>query len=249
MGRALSGGIGAGSEGAPARQPSRGGPWVLLPVAWCVWLLVWLGPSHILAPRLAVAPWWMARGTAPTALWAGAVLFLVGFWPFWSALGMSSEGESGGPSRWVGRFLVELVILAALAAPFTLVAWSVGGRRPEPGRLALAGGVVALLGAAIRVADLALGDRAGRHLATGAMLVCIGPLLVAYAVGETMAIDFEHVADLSPMVSGVRLALGGWPHRAWLVFTDVVLWPGAAVVLALVSLSERGRRRRRGYAD
>ncbi|MCX5672853.1 MAG: hypothetical protein NTU94_16170, partial [Planctomycetota bacterium] len=65
----------SGGLDGPAASSVRGAAWVLLPVAWCAWLLVWLVPSFLLAPHLAHPRMWLTRDTAPAAILAAAALF------------------------------------------------------------------------------------------------------------------------------------------------------------------------------
>ena len=227
---------------APVRRnPSR----VLLPFAWCLWLLVFLAPALLVAPRVDVRPFWLTAEAAPVALLAAVAFFTVAVWPFWPALAVPSGGLS---VRVVALSLLELVVLLALAVPFALVAWSVGGRTPEAGPLAAAVGGLAVLGLGIRAAYLGMGPVGGRWLVTAAILACAGPLMIAYAAGETLNMDFPRLLETSPLVGPVRLAVDGWPEGTWPIFAGLILWPAAGVVLLLGGISESRWRRLRGEA-
>ena len=260
--RLSAGGRGSlGSGGASARGDGpapRGSSWVLLPTAWCAWLLVWLAPALMLEPYVATPLAWLRPATAPAALLAGAAVFLVVVWPFWPAL---AAGRAGGADwicgRLVGRSVAELLILAAVAAPMLPVAWSVGGRGldsrspwplcwPATGWPATAAGGLAALGLALRLACAGIGRAAGKWLMFAAMLATVGPLLLAYGVAETLEVVPRGLVEVSPMVAAVRLALEGWPRESLPVFVRLVLWPAASVVLVLAALSEMRWRRRRG---
>jgi len=227
---------------APVRRnPSR----VLLPFAWCLWLLVFLAPALLVAPRIDVRPFWLTAEAAPAALLAAVAFFTVAVWPFWPALAAPSGGLS---VRVVALSLVELVLLLALAVPFALVAWSVGGRTPEAGPLAAAIGGPAVLGLGIRAAYLGMGPVGGHWLAAAAILACAGPLMIAYAAGETLNMDFPRLLEISPIASTLRLGVDGWPEETWRIFAGLILWPAAGVVLLLGGLSEFRQRRFRGEA-
>ncbi|MCX5684746.1 MAG: hypothetical protein NT049_13805, partial [Planctomycetota bacterium] len=121
----------AGPAAAPVSSPAAS--WVLLPVAWCVWLLVSLVPTLLVAPHLSTLRPWLTPDAAPAAVVAAATFFLVAIWPFWPALAGSSA--RGRVASWCGRTFLELAILLALAAPFVVVAWSVGGQSLDAAKL------------------------------------------------------------------------------------------------------------------
>jgi len=227
---------------APVRRnPSR----VLLPFAWCLWLLVFLAPALLVAPRIDVRPFWLTAEAAPAALLAAVAFFAVAVWPFWPAL----AGASGGLSaRTIALSLLELAMLLALAVPFALVAWSVGAWAPSAGPLAAAVGLLAVLGLGIRSAYLGMGPVGGRWLMTAAILACAGPLMIAYAAGETLNMDFPRLVEISPVVSAMRLGVDGWPEGTWRIFAGLLLWPATGVVLLLGGISESRQRRLRGEA-
>jgi len=229
-----------GGTSAQALSPARGGGWVLLPLVWCVWLLVWLIPSFLLGPRVAIVPAWLEAETAPAALVAAAVFFLVAIWPFWPALARSGDGQT--PAAWWFRSALELVILFALAVPFARVAWSVGGRGFDAGPLAAASGAAAATAMGLRVAA-ARRPAAGRWLMALATLACAAPILVHYAAAEALGEALPRVLEASPMVGLARLALEGWPAGPWRTAADMWLWPAAAVAVAAVALlATCGRR-------
>jgi hypothetical protein len=76
--------------------------------------------------------------------------------------------------------------------------------------------------------------------------VAAGPLMIAYAAGETMGLAMPRLLEVSPMVGAVRLAVEGWPEGSWRTFAYLEFWPAVGVILVLVGLSESARRRRRG---
>ncbi len=229
-----------GEAAAPAAQAARGGGWVLLPLAWCAWLLVWLIPSFLLGPRVAIVSAWLEAETAPAALVAAAVFFLVAIWPFWPALVRSEDGRT--PAAWWFRSALELAILLALAVPFARVAWSVGGRAFDAGPLAAASAGVAAMAMGLRVAA-ARWPAAGRWIMALAMLACAAPVVLHYAAAEAMGAALPRVLEVSPMVGLARLALEGWPADPWRTAADVWLWPAAGIAVAAVALlATRGRR-------
>jgi hypothetical protein len=225
-----------------ALHPERGLSWVLLPATWCAWLLAWLTPVLLVAPRLETPRSWMTPETAPAALVMAAAFFLAALWPFWPAL----AGEVARPRRigvrWLGLSILELAILLALAAPFALVAWSVGGAAIAWGPLAAAVAGLAVFCLGLRMAVGGLPAGAGRWLMLAAMLVCAGPPIVAYAAVETMSWTSRITGgcvtamEASPPAAAMRLALGGWPADGWLIFARLILWPAVGVMLAIVGL-------------
>ena len=228
----------APSAGGQAAARAGGAPWVLLPLVWCVWLLVWLAPSLLVAPYLSIPREWLAADSAPAAVVAAAALFLVAIWPFWPALaGHPPGGRITG--RWLGRTVLEAAILAALAAPFVLVAWSVGGRTMQFGPLAAAAGGLIVLGLSVRLAAAGIGPGGTRWLMLVAALACSGPVLLAYAGTETMQLPLERVLAASPVVGAVRLAVHGWTEPTWPQAAGVVL--GGMLVFVLLGLSFRRR--------
>lgn len=236
---ALGGGQREAPRGADGPPAGRGASWALLPTVWAAWLLVWLLPALVVGPRLATPLSWLAAGTAPAAFVAAAVFFLVAVWPFWPALaGMAGAGAAPLSVRRLGQSLAELAILAAVAAPPALVAWSVGGRAAEAGPAAAAWAVASVLGLGIRLAAAGMGPAAGRWLMFFAAMACGGPFAVAYGVAETLGSDLGRLVDLSPVAGCVRLALDGWPDTAWGVLAGLVLWPAVAAVLALAGAAE-----------
>ncbi len=239
---------GRGGECDRRLPPPARGAWVLLPFVWSLWLLLALVPSLLLAPHLDVRPFWLTADAAQGALAAAAALFLAAVWPFWIALDGADAGALRLSWRALGRSLLELLILLALAVPFALAAWAVSGASATAKALAAAAAASAALGFGSRAAYLGMGEARGRWLVAAALLISAGPLLVAYAAGETMHADFPRFLETSPVVAAVRLATEGWPEGAWRIFAHLVLWPAAGLVLLLVGLSEWRRRRLRGEA-
>jgi len=187
---------------APAPSPSAS--WVLLPLAWCVWLLLFLAPSLLVAPHLSTLRPWLTADTAPAAVLAAAAFFLTAIWPFWPAL--AGNAELIPASRWFGRTFLELMVLLALAAPFVLVAWSVGGQPFDVGRLASAGAMAVIPGAVFRLAAGAMRPRRVRWVALAAMLLAAAPLLVAYAAHETLGVNWSWMLRISPVYAAVACA-------------------------------------------
>jgi len=238
---ALSLSKGRGDVRPPPARSTR----VLLPFAWCLWLLVFLAPALLVAPRVDVRPFWLTAEAAPAALLAAAAFFVTAVWPFWPALAAPSAGLS---VRAVALSLLELAMLFALAAPFALVAWSVGAWAPSAGPLAAAIGTLAVLGLGIRAAYLGMGPVGGRWLVAAAILACAGPLMIAYAAGETLNMDFPRLLEISPVASAMRLGVDGWPEGTWRIFAGLILWPVVGLVLLAGSISESRQRRLRGEA-
>jgi hypothetical protein len=223
----------AGGPGNPAASPAPGAAWVLLPGAWCAWLLAWLVPSFLVAPHLAVERMWLVRETAPQAILAAAAFFVVAVWPFWPALARRKAPRAAVSPKWLALSVLELVMLVALAAPFVLVAWSVGGKAILAGPLAATAGAWAVFGLGLRIAATT-GQGAARWLMLAAVLVSVGPLILGYAAGETLGVGVPRLVEASPIVSGIGLALGGWPEGAWPWISAVALWPAVGMVLGLV---------------
>jgi hypothetical protein len=205
---------------------------VLLPAAWCAWLLVWLVPSFLVAPHVAVLRVWLRRETAPQAILVAAAFFLVAVWPFWPALARREAPRAAVSPKWLALSVLELVMLVTLAAPFVLVAWSVGGAAILAGPLAATAGAWAVFGLGLRIAATA-GQGAARWLMLAAVLVLVGPLILGYAAGETLGVGFPRLVEVSPIVSGMGLALGGWPEGTWPWIAAVALWPAVGMVLGL----------------
>ena len=224
-----------------ASRPAPGAAWVLLPVAWCAWLLVWLVPSFLLAPHLAHPRMWLARDTAPAAILVAAALFLVAVWPFWPALARREANAAAVSLKWLALSVLELVMLVALAAPFVLVAWSVGGQAILAGPLAVTAGVWAVFGLGLRAAAQ-MGQGAARWLMLAAALISAGPMILDYVAGETMGVGFPRLIDASPIVSGLGLALDGWPQGLWPWIAAVALWPAVGVVLGSLGWWHASRR-------
>ena len=213
----------------------------MLFAAWAAWLLACLVPALVLGPRVSLPAPYLGRETAPAALVAGAALFLVTAWPFWrSALGAVSE-RLRDPFYAVSG-AVELAVLAAVAAPMAVVAWSVAGADVHHGPLAAAVLGLGALGLGIRVSACGMGPGAGRWLAFAAMVVSVGPVALAYAARETLGADFSWALDLSPVTCAVRLATDGWPDGAWPSIARVWLWPGVGAALAAAGAIELRHR-------
>jgi hypothetical protein len=220
-----------GQEGAAALRPS----WFLLPVAWCVWLLVFLAPSLLAGPHLQPPRPWLTADTAPTAVVAAAAFFLVAIWPFWPALAGAPAPAGRMTARRLGRTLLEGAILVALAAPFVLVAWSVADRAMELGpALAVAAGLL-LLGVLLRTAAVAAGPAGVRWLVLATWLLAAGPLIVLYGAGETVGWDASALLPVSPVVAAVRLAVDGWSDAFWPeALAAVLVVVGACHLLGLL---------------
>ena len=201
----------------------------------------WLVPSLLVAPLLESQPPWLTVDTAPAALVAAASFFLITLWPFWPALAGDSPGGRI-TARWFGRSVLEVIILAAIAVPFALVAWSVAGRAVHGGPLAACAGGLAMLAMGLRAAAQGMGPRAARWLMLAAMLATVGPLAVAYAASETMGATLHQVFEAGPLVVAARLAVDGWPRGTSSEIAHLAVWPGAGLLLIMVGWWASRRR-------
>jgi hypothetical protein len=184
---------------------------------------------------------WLTADAAPAALVAAAALFLTIIWPFWPAMaGPLSESTVSG--KLVGRTLLEAIILAALAAPFVLVAWSVGGRAIAAGPLLTVAAGLALPGLGLRAAAVGIGPKSVRWLILAAMLMAIGPLAVAYSVGETIGGIDGRLLEFCPVSAAVKLAVGGWPEPGFSHVARLMLWPELGAMLLLLGVRQSSRR-------
>ena len=231
------------SSGREAPEKSAGGSArFLLPLAWCVWLLVWLVPVLVIAPHAQTVRPWLSADTAPAALVAAATFFLVAIWPFWPALVIRDPGRDA--AHWIGASVLELAVLLALAAPFVLVAWSVGGRTLEAKPLVAAAMTTTLLAMIFRTLAIRSGAAAVRWLILVATLLCAGPIIVVYAVGETIGADWPRVTAVSPLVMAVWQVEHGWPSDLWLAAVEVTAWCALALALTVAALRALWRRQR-----
>ncbi len=245
-------------SGPPA--PGRG--WVLLPLIWCVWLLLSLVPTLLMAPRLLSPGPWLVRETAPSAVLAAGGFFLAAVWPFWPKKGTGKKGTgsfSGLSEKvpvpflqsarrvggWLGAGALEFVVLVALAVPFALVAWSVGdGRLAVWPVVAMVGGL-GVFGLGLRTAAEGMVPGAARWLMFAVLLVCAGPLILEYAAAETTGVSLPWLLEVSPVFGLVGVGMDGWPaESSWPWVARLWLWPGVGVVLAVVGLLEFRRRAR-----
>jgi len=249
----------SGSDaGAAPSDPPPGRAGALMPVVWCVWLLLSLVPSLLVAPHLLSPGPWLTCDTAPSAVLAAAAFFLATVWPFWPALAERGEKGTGafperqekGPAllsiRWIGASALEFVVLLSLAVPFALVAWSVGDGRPAVGPAAVSVAGLGIFGLGLRMAAAGMAPGAARWLMLAALLVCAGPLVLEYAAAETMGATLPWLLEVSPVFGLVRVGLGAWPEASWPWIARLWLWPGVGVVLAAVGLVESWRRGRCG---
>jgi hypothetical protein len=189
---------------APAPAPPPTASWVLLPLAWCVWLLAFLVPSLLVAPHLETLRPWLTADTAPAAVVAAAAFFLTAIWPFWPALAGPVSGIRGrAAARWFLVSLAEAVMLLALAAPFVVVAWSVGGQPLDAARLTPAAAVAVIPGMVFRVLAAVVRPQRVRWLVTAATLLAVAPLLAAYAAQETLGTDWSWMLRISPVYAAV----------------------------------------------
>jgi len=259
MGRADAGDTAPTARAAPVRAR----PWVF--VAWCVWLLAWLTPALLVGPETADPRPWLDREAAPAAVLAGAALFLVAAWPFWPALelpkssrdptgqaGRAAQGDPRGPgglrssarggsvARLAGLSAAEVLVLAALAAPLLVAAWSLGGSLHVWPAAATAAGL-AVLGIGLRLAATGLGGGAACRLMFGALLLCGGPPAIYYAAAETVGPAPAWLLEASPVVGLVRAGTVGWPEEAWPQIARLWLWPLLGVGLGVVG-AIHGRR-------
>ena len=229
-------------KSAPTGRMAGGSSRFLLPLAWCVWLLVWLVPVLLVAPHAQTVRPWLEADTAPAALVAAATFFLVAIWPFWPALVSREPGRDA--AHWIGASVLELAVLLALAAPFVLVAWSVGGRTLEAQPLVAAAMTATFFAMIFRLLAIRSGAAAVRWLILVATLLCAGPLIVVYAVGETIGADLPRVAVASPLVMAVWQMEHGWPSDLWLMAFEVTAWWALALGLAVAALRALWRRRK-----
>ena len=235
-------------SGPPA--PGRG--WVLLPLIWCVWLLLSLVPTLLMAPRLLSPGPWLMRETAPSAVLAAGGFFLAAVWPFWRKKGTETVPvpflqSARSVARWLGAGALEFVVLVALAVPFALVAWSVGdGRLAVWPVVAMVGGL-GVFGLGLRTAAEGMVPGAARWLMFAVLLVCAGPLILEYAAAETTGVSLPWLLEVSPVFGLVGVGMDGWPaESSWPWVARLWLWPGVGVVLGVVGLCESWRRVRCG---
>jgi hypothetical protein len=230
---------GSPAGGSAAASPPPSGPWFLLPLTWCVWLLVWLIPSFLVAPHLAYLRPWLSADTAPAAVCAAASLFLVAIWPFWPAL---AAGGRRSPASILLRSAAEILMLVALAAPFAVVAWAVGSRAWLFDSLGAAVAVPAALGLGFRLVAEGLGPRATRWLIAAALLIAAGPVLAAYAASETLGGGLLWLLDVSPVVACINMATSWWPWPTASYLVQVFLWPAVGLLLAVAGVWARSRQ-------
>jgi hypothetical protein len=186
---------------------------------------------------------WLTPDTAPAAVLAAAAFFLTVIWPFWPVwVGPAAHTSD---SHLIGRTFLELVVLLALAAPFFLVACSVGGRMPKPGSLALAITGLTIFGLIFRATSSGSRPSVVRWLIFAANLFTVGPLLVCYAASETLGASWPLILKISPLYSVPLMALEGFPAQPEIRVILIVSW--AVVVLALGSTAVRDILRRRRH--
>ena len=247
------------------QPPAPGRAWVLLPVAWCVWLLLSLVPTLLVAPHLLSPGPWLLRETAPSAVLAAGAFFLAAVWPFWPALagsyrkkgtGTFSERPEKEPVpfspvpffRWLGAGVLEFIVLVSLAVPFALVAWSVGDGNLAVWQAVVSAAGLGVFGLGLRTAAQGMAPGAARWLMLAALLVCVGPLVLEYAAAETMGVSLPWLLEVSPVFGLVRVGMDGWPEASsWPWIARLWLWPGVGVVLGVVGLCESWRRARGDY--
>ena len=235
---------GDGGPSAPAlpAAPVRRRPWMF--VAWCVWLLAWLTPALLVGPATEDARPWLDSSAAPAAVLAGAALFLTAAWPFWPGLlpGVFLRGGSPRPpshtsvgARLVGLSIVEVLVLAALAAPMLLAAQSAGGTLKVGPAVVTAAGL-AVFGVGLRMAAVGLGEGAPKRLMCGVLLLAGGPPAVYYAAAETIGAALPWLPAASPGVALVQAGTAGWPDGAWPEIARLYLWPMVGVGLGVVGV-------------
>jgi len=130
--------------------------------------------------------------------------------------------------------VVEATGLWLLAAPFLVAAWAAGGQGPLAGPTVATAAGLTVLGLGLRLATVGLGPGAGRRLMATALVVCGGPVAVAYALGETLGPGFAWLAEASPAVGLVCSALEGWPTGPWATAVRLWFWPAVGVGLAVL---------------
>jgi hypothetical protein len=186
----------------------------------------------------------MEAETAPAALVAAAIFFLVAIWPFWPVF--TGPCPINRPLCPFARPTLELIMLVGLAAPFALVAWSVGGHRFHVDGLVRATLGIAILALGTRILSVTV-ESAGRWLMLAAMLACVAPIALHYAASETLNAGWPRVLELSPLVGAGGMAVDGWQRgHGWRTFADMALWPtvGALEIgVAVVVVSRRTRKR------
>jgi len=247
---------------APPAARTHARPWMF--VAWCVWLLAWLAPALLLGPATPDPRPWLEPASASSAVLAGAALFLVAAWSFWPALvlgnlagqaGRATQAEARGGSprpprgtlagaRPIGLSAMEVLVLAALAAPMLVAARAVGGRL-HVWPAAATGAGLAVFAIGIRMAAEGLGGGAPRRLMAGALLLAGGPPAVCYAAAETIGPSLPWLLEVSPVVALVEAGTVGWPEEAWSEIARLYLWPMVGVVLGVVGMLSARRSARR----
>jgi len=242
------------TAGPAAPAPPPAASWVLLPLAWCVWLLAFLVPSLLITPHLETLRPWLTADTAPAAVVAAAAFFLTAIWPFWPALAAPVTGIRGrAAARWFLVSLVEAVMLLALAAPFVVVAWSVAGKTLDPAWLLLVSAPVVAIGLTFRLVVAALAGRGVRWIMLAAVLFACGSLPLAYALSEVFgaaaSTPVNSWAGMCLMAGVVESVTNGREAASWNDVTGIIaacLWlPMVWGGLLLAELSFRLHRERR----
>jgi len=146
--------------------------------------------------------------------------------------------------RLVGLSAMEVLVLAALAAPMLTAARAVGGRL-HVWPAAATGAGLAAFGIGLRLASAGLGGGAPRRLMAGALLIAGGPPAVWYASAETIGPAIPWLPQASPVVALAQAGTAGWPGEAWSEIARLWLWPMVGVGLGVLGMLSARRSARR----
>ncbi|MDK1032215.1 MAG: hypothetical protein QGD94_09430 [Planctomycetia bacterium] len=221
------------ADNSDPKEPAKRLAWWLLPMVWCLWLLVSLVPTLLLGPYLRGASRLAAVDLALVSVTIAAALFIFTAWPFWIVLGGGSDKTS--LARALARALLELVILLALACPFLMAASTVaqvGVRRLGVVFAFLAGVGVFAIG--IRMLWLRIGPASGRWLLLVLLAIAAGPPVLDYLLREILDVSVPLAASVGPLGRAYLCAADGLPDSLWLGVLHLGIYPAIGLIHTLV---------------